>query len=223
MGQDVTLRATDGHSLGAYRADPKATPRAGIVVVQEVFGVNAHIRSLVDRWAERGYVAIAPALFDREERDVRLDYDAEGLRQGRALRRALGWDVPLFDVEAARASIASAGRVGVVGFCWGGSVAWLSATRLAVDAAACFYGAQIAQFRDETPRCPVLMHFGERDPLIPATDVAAIRASQPALPIHVYAAGHGFHCDARDDFDRDASRLADDRTRAFFEEHLREG
>ncbi len=220
-----TLAAQDGHRLSVYRAAPKARAKAGLVVIQEVFGVNYHIRAVCNRFAEQGYAVVAPALYDRLERGVELGYDEASLARGRELRTRLGWEAPVLDtataLKAARSDLRQpVSRVGVVGYCWGASVTWLAATRLTPDCAVCYYGAQIAQFKDERPGCPVLMHFGERDPLISAEDVAAIRAAQPEPEIHVYPAGHGFNCTERADFHPDSAALALERSLGFFAKHL---
>jgi carboxymethylenebutenolidase len=220
MQTTLQLTAEDGHTFSAYRADPNGRPRAGIVVVQEVFGLNDHVRRVCDGFAADGYAALAPALFDRVERGVELDYAGADLTRGRELRAELGWEAPLRDVAAALSALGELGKVGVVGYCWGGSVAWLSATRLTPACAVCYYGGQIVQFLDERPRCPVLMHFGERDPFITTEDVERIRAAQPEIPVHTYPAGHGFNCDQRADYDARSAALARERTMAFFAEHL---
>lgn len=222
MGQTITLTAADGHSLSAYRADPEGTPRAGLVVVQEIFGVNAHIRAVCDRLAAQGYRCIAPALFDRLRRGVELGYGEDDVALGRELRGGPGWEKAVVDIDAARAALAEdLDKVGAVGFCWGGSLAWLSACRLTIDAAVCYYGAQIPQFLQEHPHCPVMMHFGEDDPLIPGEEVAKICLNQPDVQVHVYDhTGHGFNCDLRPDYSPDASKLAMERTLAFFGRHL---
>jgi len=216
------LNAADGHTLDAFQSLPDGTPRGGIVVLQEVFGVNDHIRSVTERFALEGYAAIAPALFDRARRRVELNYTDDDLAHGRELRTSIGWDGPVADTAAAIQAVAGWGRVGVVGYCWGGSVTWLAATRITphVAAAVCYYGGQIAQFRDEAPHCPVLMHFGEHDPIIPAEDVDAIRAAQPGAEIHVWPAGHGFNCDQRGDFDPDSAARAGARTMGFLTAHV---
>ena len=219
MGKTQTIEAEDGHALSAYRADPWSTPRGGVVVIQEIFGVNAHIRSVCDRFAEAGYAALAPAVFDRVERDVELPYTEEGIARGRSLRERLAWDDAVKDVAAAAAALEDAGRVGAVGYCWGGSLAWLAATRLGLPSV-CYYGGQIIQFVDEKPRAPVMLHFGEKDTLIPPEDVERIRAAHPDIPIHMYAAGHGFNCNARADYHPESADLAQARTLVFFAEHL---
>lgn len=220
MGKNIELTASDGHPLQAYRADPEGAPRGGIVVIQEVFGVNRHIRSVCDNFAAQGYATVAPALFDRLERGVELDYDQASLARGRELRTALGWEHPVKDVAAAVAALAEFGKVGTVGYCWGASVTWLSATRLDVACAVCYYGAQIVDFCEEQPRCPVLLHFGERDALIPLENVERIRKAHPALLLHMYSAGHGFNCDLRGDFHAESAHLARERTLAFFAQRL---
>ena len=174
MGETISLTAADDHVLDAYRVLPESSPRGGLVVVQEVFGVNNHIREVCDRYAAAGYAVVAPSLFDRTRKDVDLDYDSTGLAAGRALRMEIGWKAPIQDVEAAVVSLKDHGKVGVIGYCWGGSVAWLAATRLVVSVAVCYYGGQIIQFKDERARCPVMMHFGENDPYISVEDIAAI-------------------------------------------------
>ncbi len=212
----VSLTAEDGHSLSAYTVGPTESPRGGLVILQEVFGVNGHIRAVADGFAEHGYAVIAPALFDRAERGVELGYGEADLARGRSLRTGIGWDGPVRDVAAAMDHVAVDGPVAVIGYCWGGSVAFLAACRLKPAAAVCYYGGQIIQFKGETPACPVQMHFGARDPIIPPDDAAAIRLAQPDAQIHVYEdAGHGFNCTERPDYNADCSALALHRTLAF--------
>lgn len=221
MGEHLQLTAADGHVAHAYLARPTGAPRGGLVVIQEVFGVNPHIRDVCDRFAAAGYAAMAPALFDRLERGVELGYDEAGITAGRALVGRLGWEAPMLDVGAAASHLRADGRVGVVGYCWGGTIAWLAACRLELDCAVAYYGRQIIDFVDETPQCPVLMHFGGDDPLIPRATVAAVAAAHPATPIHLYeAAGHGFNCDRRGDFRAEAAATALERTMHFFASHL---
>lgn len=225
MGHDIDLKAADGHKLSAWRADPAGTPRGGLVVIQEIFGVNAHIRAVADGFARDGYSVVAPALFDRVERGVELDYSPESIARGRDIRGKVGWDEALADIAAAVAALKGT-RVAATGYCWGGSLAWLAATRLSgISASVCYYGGQIAQFRDEVPKCPVLMHFGSEDKSIPAADIDAIRAARPGVPIHsarpgvsihVYpGAGHGFSCDHRASYDPSSAALARTRTLEF--------
>jgi len=189
-------------------------------VIQEIFGVNRHVRGVADGFAKDGYAVVAPALFDRAEKRVELGYDQRAIESGRALRAKVGWDDPLKDVAAAAAALGGTGKVGVVGYCWGGSVAWLSATRLQVACVVCYYGGQIAQLKHETPKAPVMMHFGEKDAAIPMSDVDAIRQAQPGVTIHTYPAGHGFNCEQRKDFHEESAALARRRTLEFFAKHI---
>ena len=195
-----TLVAEDGHTLSAYQALPAGAATAGLVLIQEVFGVNHHIRAVADQFAQRGFAVVAPALFDRADRDVELGYGEADLALGRELRTKIGWNGPVWDVAAAMEAVRPYGRTAVVGYCWGGSVAWLAATRLQPACAVCYYGGQIVDFKDEVPHCPVLMHFGQHDPIITPDAVAAIRAAQPSMESHIYPAGHGFNCTERADF-----------------------
>ncbi len=220
MGEMISLTADDGQKLGAYQARPTVARRAGLVVIQEIFGVNGHIRSVCDGFAADGYHAIAPALFDRAERGVELDYDEAGMARGLAIRCQLEWDNAVRDIGAALATLSGEGKAGVVGYCWGGSLAWLAATRLGPACAVGYYGGQIVQFKDEGAGCPVLMHFGDSDASIPLDDVATVREAHPDIPVHVYPGGHGFNCDARASYHAESAALARERTLAFLAEHL---
>jgi carboxymethylenebutenolidase len=218
----IALQAGDGHRLAAYRAAPAGQPRGGLVVIQEIFGVNHHIQRVADGWAADGYLALAPALFDRVERDVQLGYEPADIQRGRELRGRIAVDDTLRDIQAAVEALARAvPRVGVVGYCWGGTLAWLSATRLAgVSAAVGYYGGGIAETAEETPRAPVLLHFGETDASIPREHYEKVRRLHPALPVHVYPAGHGFSCDERGSYHEPSARLARERTLAFLRTQL---
>jgi carboxymethylenebutenolidase len=222
MGQMITLTAEDGFTLSAYRAAPAGTPRAGLVIVQEIFGVNSHIQRVCDGYAADGYVALAPAIFDRVERDLNLGYAQQDIERGRAIRAKADLDHVLMDTRAAMRALAGQGlRVGVVGYCFGGTVAWLAATRLdGVAAAVGYYGGGIAQARDERPRCPVLLHFGETDQSIPKEDYEAVIRAHPEVPVHIYPAGHGFNCDERASYHEPSARLARERTLEFLRRHL---
>lgn len=221
MGNVITLTAADGHTLSAYLAEPVGSPRAAIVVVQEIFGVNAHIRNVADRYASAGYAVIAPALFDRVERGVELGYDEAQLGRAFELRRGVSFDQALLDVEAAVNRVGAMGKVGIVGYCWGGTIAWLAAARVAgVAAVVAYYGGGMAQFAAEQARCPVQLHFGEKDKHIPMSDVDAMRHATPAPEVYTYAADHGFNCDARASYDAAAAQLARDRALKFFAQKL---
>ena len=222
VGNKLTLTAADGHTLGAYRADPTESPNGGVVVLQEIFGVNGHIRDVCDRFALKGYAAIAPALYDRSSLlNAELDYTEDDVARGRALREEFSWDDTIKDVDAAADVLKEAGfRVGTVGYCWGGTIAYLSATRLDIAAAVVYYGGQIIPYIDEKERCPLLMHFGETDPSIPLSDVETIQKAHADAVVHVYSAGHGFNCDRRGAYDEVASKLAYERTLSLFAERL---
>jgi carboxymethylenebutenolidase len=205
MGHSIQLNTSRMHCIGAWLAQPSGAPLGGIVVAQEIFGVNPHIRSVIDRYAEAGYTAIAPAFFDHVESGVEFGYDAESFKRGRALAGEVGLEQALADVASAAESIASAGRIGCVGYCWGGTVALLAAMRLGLPAVS-YYGARNVAFLDETPRAPLMFHFGARDESIPPEAVERHRASLPDAEVHVYPAGHAFN--------RDVDPLAWDETSA---------
>jgi carboxymethylenebutenolidase len=217
MGENITLRAADGHSLAAYKAAPQGSPRGGIVVIQEIFGVNGHIRSVCDGFAADGYLAVAPALFDRVQKGVDLGYGADDIAKGRELRGKIGWDGAMADSAAAIAEAAKAGAVGIVGYCYGGGVAWAAGCRLGgLAAAVSYYGGPWAELTGETPRCPNLLHFAARDQMIPVSLAEQMKASHPTIATHVYDADHGFNCDQRVHYDGFAATLARKRTLAFF-------
>ncbi|HEV8307596.1 MAG TPA: dienelactone hydrolase family protein [Methylomirabilota bacterium] len=222
MGEMITLTAEDGHRLAAYRAAPPGASRGGLVVVQEIFGVNSHIKRTCDGFAADGYVALAPALFDRVERDYATGYTQADVDRGRAVRGKLSLDQAVMDVRAAVRELARSGSgVGVVGYCFGGTIAWLAATRIdGVAAAVGYYGGGIADAASEQPRCPVMLHFGETDASIPREHWEKVRAQHPGVPVHVYPAGHGFNCDERGSYHAESARLARERTLAFFRQHV---
>ncbi|MBI3031337.1 MAG: dienelactone hydrolase family protein [Candidatus Rokubacteria bacterium] len=222
MGETITLTAEDQHRLTAYRVAPSGAPRGGLVIVQEIFGVNSHIKKVCEGFAADGYVALAPALFDRVEADVALGYGPEDIERGRTIRQKIEFPDMVKDVRAAVRALAAGGaRVGVVGYCLGGTLAWLAATR--IDGVACavgYYGGGIADHAGERPRCPVLLHFGETDQSIPPEHHARIRAAHPDLPMHLYPAGHGFNCDLRASYHAPSAALARQRTLDFLRIHL---
>jgi len=219
MGSTIKLTTSDGKTIGAYVAEPKGKPKGGLVVIQEIFGVNRHIRNVTDGFAAAGYYAVAPAMFDRVRPGVELGYTPDDLAHGRELRSKLSWDDVMADLKAGVEAAKKAGKVGVVGYCFGGTVAWLAATRLGLPAVG-YYGGGIAGFANEQPKAPVMLHFGEKDAHIPLTDVEKVRAAHPKVPIHIYKAGHGFSCDERADFDKASHEAALKRTLAFFAEYV---
>ena len=220
MGHTFVTQAADGHSLSVYMAGP-ADATKGIVLVQEIFGVNHHIRDMADRFAALGYAVVAPALFERVEHGVELGYTAEDVAKGRDYRMKLSDAEVMADIEAA-AALLSGKKLGIVGYCFGGTVAWWGSTRsTSFSAASCWYGGGIAGTKNESMNCPVQMHFGEKDASIPMTDVDAIRAAQPKADAHVYlGAQHGFGCDERGSYSKSDYDLAQSRTIEFFAKHL---
>ncbi len=221
MGHWVDLTAADGFRLTAYRADPEGAPRGALVVAQEIFGVNGHIRSVCDGYARDGYVVIAPALFDRYERGVDIGYTPADIARGRELKALAKTDAALQDVAAARDAVASAGNVGILGYCWGGYIAWMAAAR--VEGFACavpYYGGGMTDAIAEQPKCPVMAHFGERDSMIPVTGVNALAAAHPSAQVFIYPADHGFNCDQRGSHDPASAKLARERTLAFLRQHI---
>ena len=219
MGHPISLDTPTGR-IGGWRADPPIPPRGAVVVVQEIFGVNPHIRRVVERFAAHGFIALAPAVFDHVEPQVELDYDEAGVARGRELVAKLGFDRVLQDVQAAIDALQDEANVAVVGFCWGGTVAFLANTRLGRPAVS-YYGGRTLPFVHEKLRAPMMFHFGERDPIIPPEAVAAHREQHPDAVFHVYPAGHGFNCDTRADHDPESAALAMERTVHFLLRHLR--
>ena len=228
MGQFVDLTSADGFVLPAWVARPEGAPRGAVVVLQEIFGVNSHIRAVADRLAARGYLAVAPATFARVRAGVELGYEAQDMQDGMALKAAVeALPAPgvMPDIQAAidYAAAQSGCKVGVVGFCWGGLLTWRSACTLdGLSAAVCYYGGGMTTPEESArkPRVPVLAHFGERDHWIPVDEVKAFAKTHPEVEVHIYAADHGFHCDQRGSYDQAAAQLANERTLAFFAKHL---
>lgn len=221
MSEYVNLRAADGNELAAYVARPAGEPIAGLVVVQEIFGVNAHIRSVADGYARDGFLAVAPALFDRMEKGVELGYDGTDMQRAMTFIPKLDMDKALADVAAAvdYAGKETGKKVGVIGYCFGGTMAWLAATRLNVAVAVGYYGGRIANYAAENPTCPVMLHFGKQDAHIPAEDVGKVHAAHPEVEIYWYDAGHGFNCDARASYNPASAKLARERSLDFLKQH----
>ncbi len=228
MGNTVELKSADGQVIPAYVATPAGQPRGAVVVLQEIFGVNSHIRSVADGYAAEGYVAVAPSTFHRVKAGVELGYTDNDMKDGFALKMAVeGLPEPgvMADIQAAihEAARLSGGRVGIVGYCWGGLLTWRSACLLdGLAAAAPYYGGGMTSDAEagRTPKCPVMAHFGDQDHWIPLESVEAFKARQPQVEVHIYAANHGFNCDQRGSFDAAAAKLARERTLAFFAKHV---
>lgn len=202
--------------LRAYRVDPVGAARGGLVVLHEIFGVNEHMRDVCDDYARRGYLVVAPALFDRVERGVELDYGIEGIARGRDLRSKIAWESSLLDVQAAIDAAGQGGAVAVLGYCWGGTLAYLAATRLrGLACAVSYYGGQTTPFAAERARVPMMMHFGEMDPRIPEADILEVARHNPTIEIHKYPADHGFNCDSRKEWHAASAHSALERTLSF--------
>jgi carboxymethylenebutenolidase len=217
----IELTASDGHKLAAYRADPEGKPRGGIVVIQEIFGVNSHIQQVADGYAADGYLAIAPALFDRVQKGVELGYSPEDIAKGREIRGKVTNDMAVKDAEAAIKSASSAGKVGIVGYCWGGFITWLAAAKLpGLSAAVPYYGGGILDNAELQPKVPLMGHFGDKDQHIPVEGVKKLAERHKAHPIFIYSADHGFNCDQRGSYNAPAAKQARSRTLEFFRKHI---
>ncbi|MGA8276923.1 MAG: dienelactone hydrolase family protein [Rhodanobacteraceae bacterium] len=220
MGRQINLATADKQCIGAYLAEPESSPRGGIVVVQEIFGVNAHMRRVADNFAMYGYAAIAPAFFDHVESGLELDYSEDSMKKGIALIKEIGFARAIEDVASAAEAIASAGRIGCVGYCWGGTVALLAATRLGLPAVS-YYGGRNLDFLEEPLRAPVQFHFGERDRSISLEAIEQHRRALPQCDVFTYPkAGHAFNRDADEAWEPDSAKLALERSLAFFERNL---
>ena len=222
MGSMIELKAADGHKLAAYRAEPAGKARGGVVVIQEIFGVNSHIKSVADGYAKDGYLAIAPAMFERLERGYDTGYSQPEIQAGIAVMQKLDWKNTLLDVEAAVKEAAKAGKVGIVGYCWGGTVSWVAAARAAgLACSAPYYGGGMPGFMNEKPKVPTMCHFGELDQSPTLEQSKAIAKAHPEITAHFYpGAGHGFNCDQRGSYHAASATLARSRTLEFFRKHL---
>ena len=221
MGKMIELTASDGHKLTAYRAEPSGKPRGGIVVIQEIFGVNSHIKQVADGYAADGYVAIAPSMFDRVQKNVDLGYTPEDIAKGREIRGKVTNDMAVKDAEAAVKAASSSGKVGIVGYCWGGLVAWLAAAKVpGLSAAVPYYGGGILDNADLKPKVPLMGHFGDKDQHIPVDGVKKLAEKHKDHQIFIYAADHGFNCDQRGSYNAPAAKQARERTLAFFRKNV---
>ena len=221
MAKNIQLKAADGHTLDAYVAEPAGKPRGAIIVIQEIFGVNSHIRSVADGYAADGYLAVAPALFDRVKKGYESGYTQPEIQAGIEMKGKVTLDQALQDVRAALANAKSAGKVGIVGFCWGGTVAWAAAARVdGLAAAVSYYGGGVPELAAEQPKIPVMFHFGETDHSIPLEKAKAVAARHPQATTHFYPAGHGFNCDQRGSYHEPSAKQARERSLAFFRQHV---
>ncbi|MCC3306672.1 dienelactone hydrolase family protein [Sneathiella sp. HT1-7] len=216
MGELIELTAEDGHKLSAYKAFPVGKPKGGVVILQEIFGVNIHIKEVCDGYAQQGYIAIAPALFDRVDPNITLNYEQTDIQTGLGYMKQIAADDALKDTDAAAKELADAGDITVIGYCWGGSLAYLAACRLSsISKAVGYYGGMIPQNLGEEPKVPIILHFGDQDASIPMSAVEEVKAKRPDIPVYIYSAGHGFNCDHRGSYDAESAKLALDRTLDF--------
>ncbi len=221
MTQIIHLAAADGFDLSAYVAEPSGSPKGCLVILPEIFGVNSHIRNVTDRYAAHGYLAIAPFMFDRTRRDLDLGYSDEDVKLGQALMRNLDWDQATLDITAAGQWGAGAGKLGIVGYCWGGTAAWVAASRAeGVACAVSYYGNAIITVLNDRPKIPMMLHWGERDHLISPEEIQKVTAAAPEALTYVYPTGHGFNCDARPLYHPESAAIAEQRTLNFIQQHL---
>jgi carboxymethylenebutenolidase len=223
MGEFTTIMARDGHEFQAWLAAAPGRPRGALLVIQEIFGVNSHIRTVTDQFAATGYTAIAPSLFDRVRRGIELGYTPADMQEGSGYVKQLDPEATRRDLAAALAVVKHSGRAGAVGYCWGGSLAYLAAGQLPLACAVVYYG-RVVSYLDQKPRCPVMYHYGTEDKSIPLADVERIRAAFPQAPVYTYdGAGHGFNCEQRASYDPQAAALARTRTLEFFARYVAGG
>jgi len=221
MGTMIELKAADGHAFGAYRCEPSGKPRGGLVVIQEIFGVNSHIRAVADSYAADGYLVVAPAIFDRAKRNYETGYTQPDIDAGVAIMMGLKWENTLADIAAAVDNAKTAGKVGIVGYCFGGAAAWMAASRVSGLACAVpYYGGGIPNQIGEQPKCPVMFHWGEKDHSIPLEAAKKVAAAHSEAISHFYDAGHGFNCDQRGSYHAESAKLARERTLEFLRKHL---
>ena len=221
MGKIIELTAADGHELHAYRAEPAGKPKGALIVAMEIFGVNSHIRSVADGYAADGYLAIAPALFDRVQRGYEAGYTQDEIQNGIGIIQTINLDDTMKDVAAALQNVASVGKVGIVGYCWGGTVAWkASASNLELACAVPYYGGGVPGLIALKPSCPVMFHWGESDHSIPLEKAKAFADAHKDQTHYFYKAGHGFNCDQRASYDAEAAKLARSRTLEFLARHV---
>ena len=220
MGEFLELKSADNNNFSAYISQPLEKPIAGLVIVQEIFGVNTHIKEITDLYASKGYLTIAPALFDRIESNIELEYDEEGVNKGRKLKELCDKDA-LKDIDASISVVSSAGNVGIIGYCWGGSLSWRMACQSNnLSASVCYYGGDIPRLKTFEPKCSVLTHFGELDQGIPIDSVEVFKSIKPEVLTYTYPADHGFNCDHRKQYSKISAKVALDRTLKFLKSNL---
>ena len=222
MGKFIELTAADGHKLAAYVAQPSGKARGGVVVIPEIFGVNSHIQQVTDGYAADGYLAVSPAMFDRVQRKYDTGYSQPEIQAGVAIMQKLDWKQAILDVDAAIGEAKKGGKVGIVGYCFGGTVSWVAAAQ--AKGLACsvpYYGGGMPGFINEKPKVPTMCHFGELDQSPTLEQAKAIAAAHQEITAHFYpGAAHGFNCDHRASYNAEAAKLARQRTIEFFTKHL---
>ena len=221
MGKNIELTASDGHKFSAYVAEPSGKPRGALIVVMEIFGVNSHIRRVTDEYAADGYLCIAPAFFDRVERGLDVGYSEKEIERARGLMMKMSLDDALKDVEAAKQHVAGGGKLGIIGYCWGGSLSFKAACHTTgLSAAVCYYGGKIPDLVNDKPKCPVMFHWGETDHSIPLDKAKQVAEKHKDQTHYFYPAGHGFNCEQRGSYDADSAKTARERTREFLKKHI---
>ena len=221
MAYMAKIQTFDGKTIRICCSDPAQEPNAGIVIMHEAFGMNDHIRDICDRYARLGYLIVSPALYDRVEFGLEVPgYGELDLEKALELRKAANWDHSVNDMQVAIDLAREAGPVGVVGYCWGGSLAWLAGTRCNVDSVVSYYGGQITKFINEIPKCPVMAHFALNDVHVPKDSAEKVKEYHPGVKVYTYEANHGFNCDQRSDYDIFSAKLAYSRTVTFLAETL---
>lgn len=221
MNHSITLTASDGFQLSAYLAQPSTPPRAGVVILPEIFGVNSHIRGVADQYAALGYLAIAPAMFDRVRPGLDLGYTEQDVKTGQSLMRELSWDDAVRDIDAAAQHVAAAGKVALLGYCWGGTAAWVAAARgTGYACAVSYYGNAIPTVLQDRPRIPMMLHWGAKDHLIDVADIRRVEQAAPGVQSYLYDTGHGFNCEQRTLYHAPSAALAKERTVAFLCQHV---
>src|SRR5262245_28672609 len=218
MAETIELSAPDGHRFSAYQAEPTGKPRGALVIIQEIFGITQHMRDVADQYAAQGYTSIVPAMFDRVRPGIVLDYSQ--MQEGVETMMALKPSQTLLDMGAAVDAAATIGKTAVVGYCWGGTMAYVAACKLPISAAVSYYGGRIMQYADRKPRCPVMYHFGERDQSIPMGTVEKVKELHPEGIFYIYPAGHGFNCNARSSYEPESARLAFERSLDFLRKNV---
>lgn len=221
MGKNIELTATDGHKFSAYVAEPAGVPKGALIIVMEIFGVNSHIRKVTDEYAADGYLAIAPAFFDRVQRGLDVGYTPADIEIARPLMQKMNFNDAVKDVEAAKQHVAATGKTGIIGWCWGGALSFKAACN--VDGLACavaYYGGAIPTMINEKPKCPVMFHWGETDQSIPLEKAKEVEAAHKDQVHYFYPAGHGFNCDERGSYNAESSKIARERTLGFLKKHI---